>query len=205
MIFEEANEILKRHDIVSIMDDTERQVIFALARGLADMMCEAALDLERPVGARCTIVEVGTAYGGTAILMALAGARVDTIDNGQSGQVEVSKHNVAVAGVGHLVRLIVAPNEEVVVGVPDISLPMVLVDGEHEGESPGRDLAAWAPKVVVGGWLLVDDVANAHPAVTLGVLRFLTSPVGRCFVFRRAVEIPGNHRHIKLVVFERVC
>lgn len=47
--------------------------------------------------------------------------------------------------------------------INDRSMDFVFLDGDHSYEGVKADLAAWVPKVKVGGWICGHDYANALP------------------------------------------
>ena len=141
---------------MSIMIRAEREHIWELASAAKDGH----------------IVEVGSHYGGTTILLALAANRqVIAIDNGQAGRVEEFKANIATAYVDVDFRL--QDSVEAAKAFPDESCAIVIVDADHEGAHPYQDICAWAPKVQPGGHLLIDDSACNHPQVSQAIFQFL--------------------------------
>ena len=108
-------------------------------------------------------IEIGSAYGGPTILMACAGAvPVWSIDNWSCGKRQECEANIACAGLTEQVRMLVGDSGAYASHFEDSSLGVVLVDGCHSGEKPYEDIVGYAPKVKVGGFLLVDDTGNKH-------------------------------------------
>lgn len=163
--FEEMNALLSPHGpIQSIMTDEERQYIWDLIRSIPS----------------CTAIEIGSGYGGTTLLMVQAGAEVWSVDNWACDQKDVFLENIA--AVSDRVHLIEGNSVLCAGQFSDDSYDLVLVDGDH-GEAnggddsvPGQDISLYAPKVRLGGYLLIDDVDNGHPAVTSAVEEFRKSP-----------------------------
>jgi hypothetical protein len=66
------------------------------------------------------------------------------------------------------------PSVDVAPLLPDASLDMVFLDGDHSYEGVVADLAAWWPKLKEGGWLGGHDWSNPNPAFRFGVDRAVT-------------------------------
>lgn len=154
--FEEANALRESVGASSIMTDEERRLLYSL---------NAA-----------SVFEIGTAYGGTAILLAAGGAHVVTVDSWQCGAEvraqfeasvaacppEVRERLTCIAGDGATVARSIYPKGG--------RFDLVLVDGHHEAPSPANDIEAARWLVRLGGHFAVDDVANGHPDITAAVI-----------------------------------
>ncbi len=156
--FEQTSALIKEIEAISIMEPDERSHLWEIAHA-------------QHTG---SIVEVGCSHGGTTILLALASGHIVTaVDNGQAGQITTFHGNISKAGLSAQINFIKSDSVEAASLFPDVSCHMVLIDGEHEGDYPYRDLVAWSPKVQSGGYLLMDDTACTFPAVTQATFRFL--------------------------------
>jgi len=66
------------------------------------------------------------------------------------------------------------PSVDVAPLLPDASLDMVFLDGDHSYDGVIADLVAWWPKIKLGGWLGGHDWSNPNPAFRLGVDQAVT-------------------------------
>ncbi len=82
-------------------------------------------------------------------------------------------------------RVCVGPSTQWASHFADQSIGVVLIDGDHGGDAPYRDLMLYAPKVRIGGWLLVDDVNEKQPPIVSAVERW-NGEHGGAFRFDRA-------------------
>lgn len=164
MTFNEVDDMLSpKSSIQSIMSVEERRYIWDLVKQFQGH----------------EVIEVGTAYGGTAILMALAGAsRVHTVDNWQCGKFNECMENIDRAGCAEMINVIARDSIEAASMFDDQSMAIVLVDGDHTGTRPYEDLCAYADKVRAGGYLLVDDTKNGHAAIEHGLARWIQEQDG---------------------------
>lgn len=183
--FEEANALRESVGAQSIMTDEERRLLYGLNAE--------------------TVFEIGTAYGGTAILLAAGGAEVVTVDSWQCGPEvralfdasvaacppDVREQLTCIADDGATVARRIYPEGE--------PFDLVLVDGHHEAPSPAQDIAAALWLVRLGGYFAVDDVANGHPDITAAV--FSANLEGFRFV-RACREDAPCHRLTKLCLWQ---
>lgn len=184
MTFAEVNATLSPVGAIqSIMSDEERLYIWECVKQFPNE----------------EVLEVGTAYGGTAILMAHAGARVWSLDNWSCGKQDECADNVAKSGVRDRIKLVAADSLVAAPAFADKSMAVVLVDGDHTGERPYLDLTAYAPKVKVGGYLLIDDTQNGHPAIEYALWRWGREQLG--FVCDRTCH--DTEGQVKLQGFKR--
>lgn len=187
MNFNEANVLIDRIGAVSIMEIEERAYLFSLASNPQN----------KPV------MEIGSAAGGTTILLAVAAGFCHALDNGAGKDHRLHfANNIKKAGVDSRVKFHLGDACEIANKYPDDYFGLVLVDAEHTGEHPYQDLTAWAPKVKPGGYLLADDLSDGTPDVTIGIIRFLTQ--NHQFDFDRAFErIDNGYKQIKLLSLRR--
>lgn len=68
-------------------------------------------------------------------------------------------------------RLVVLPMPSVAASavVPDASIDLVFIDGDHSYEGCRSDIAAWAPKVKPGGFVTGHDYSRNFPGVIQAV------------------------------------
>lgn len=158
MTFDEMNSHLTPHGpILSIMNDTERRYIWE---------CIQAQE-GHPV------IEIGSCAGGTTLLMSAAGAHpVWSVDNWCGGSGRFEANLATLPQLAAQIRTCVAPSATVADLFADGSCGVVLIDGDHGGDAPYRDLLLYAPKVRIGGWLLVDDVNEKQPPILEAVRRW---------------------------------
>lgn len=160
MTFDEANSFLVQHGIESTMMEPERQFLFERAQAR--------------VGQRA--LEIGTAYGGTSVLLAMAGMHVDTVDNWQCGERDRCMTNLAHLDAATRQRITVhdMPSAEfhrIRVFPARLQYGLLLVDGDHTGDTPYLDIMAFLPHLTPGAIFCVDDMANGYPAITVGAIR----------------------------------
>lgn len=110
----------------------------------------------------------------------------------QSSSPELLRANLDRVGVNGLVRIIAKPSLEAAAEAPDCGL--LFVDGAHDYATVKADLEAYAPKVMVGGFLACHDCHEADPEVVQAVDEVITSrpDMWRC-----------RWRADSMVVFER--
>lgn len=158
-----------------------------LTRDQARVLFDAAAAI--PPGG--TVVEIGSHYGRSAIVLASAlpdGARLIAVDPfppdwkyGTAGTELSFRDNVERAGVSASVVLRVATSSDV---RRDWSGPadLVYIDGKHDHWTVRDDLR-WAAHVPDGGWVLVHD-AFSSLGVTTGLLSVLATSRSLKFVDR---------------------
>lgn len=201
MNFLEALRWITDHDMISISEPNVREYIW--------QCCAVA-------GALGPLVEVGSAYGGTTALMALAAGRnrsVVSVDNWQCGQREVFERNMAqlANGVNNVasVSMRIGESTPLASTFDDRSLGYVMIDATHTGPAPFNDVRAYAPKVARGGFLVMDAVANGHPDVTRAMARWLADDVSaRRFRFdadfQRIESCSAHHAQTVAIGFRAV-
>lgn len=197
MTFDEATTTLDEMQIQSIMTREEREYLWDLVCASRDHSYFHA-------------IEVGTAYGGTAALLAMAGATIHAVDSGVSGQwaqwelnMQRLQHLFHVEPMAHKLPSLDAERH-----FDNGHYHLVIVDANHDGDEPYKDLCAWARKVRHGGILFLDDVGNSHPAVLDGMLRWIFDDHDHNadhFTYVRSFVsvVPGGGRYTKGVVFQR--
>ena len=109
-----------------------------------------------------------------------------------SSSPEMLRANLDRVGVNGLVRIVAKPSLEAADEIPDCSL--LFVDGNHERDAVKVDLAAYLPKVVLGGYVALHDCCAGEPGVVEAVDEVMTAhpEMWRC-----------RWRADSLLVFER--
>jgi predicted O-methyltransferase YrrM len=106
------------------------------------------------------VLEIGSAYGYSAAVMALAGARVTAVDphTWLPGSLAAMEHNLDAYGVADRVRIITghSPGEVNDLGL-DTTFGLVFVDGDHSAQAVRADTAAAFGVLREGGILACHD------------------------------------------------
>jgi predicted O-methyltransferase YrrM len=153
------------------------------------------------------VVEIGTYIGSTAALLAITlrllgreGCPILSIDpfdrieqeelNAQ-GCFPKYLENIKHYGVEDICLPLIALSEQAAPVVPD-RVGFLIVDGSHLYEGAKKDLELYAPKVVPGGVIFMDDYGQAYPGVQRAVDEYFTpdspwSPVHKSYfvIFQR--------------------
>lgn len=110
----------------------------------------------------------------------------------RSSSPELLRANLDRAGVNGLVQIIAKPSLEATGEVPECGL--LFVDGGHEYPTAKADLEAYAPKVMLGGFLACHDCHESDPGVVRAVDEVITArpDLWRC-----------RWRADSMVIFER--
>ncbi len=72
---------------------------------------------------------------------------------------------------------LVAYSQDAATVVPD-RIGLLIVDGNHKYENVARDLALYAPKVLAGGFIFLDDYTTTYPGVVEATDEFLEATPG---------------------------
>ena len=112
-----------------------------------------------------TVLEVGSAYGYSAVVMALAGARVTAVDPHAwlPASYEVMLANLAAYGVAGRVEVIRAPSQQVLPRLAGerAAFGLVFIDGDHSAQAARHDIR-WALQLLdPGGTVAVHDYLEA--------------------------------------------
>lgn len=110
------------------------------------------------------VVEIGRYRGGTAFLLAAAGASVLTIDVNEQLRESDEILRSALARVGLDGRVEVAYADSTTFPVEAGSIDLVFVDGDHRYDGVSRDVAHWIPALRPGGLLVLHDAKWAQPS-----------------------------------------
>lgn len=91
---------------------------------------------------------------------------------------ELLRANLNDAGVNGLVTIVPKPSEEAVSEIPD-AIDVLFIDGAHDFSSVKRDIGLYAPKVRVGGKIVMHDATPVDPGVLQALDETLTRDVAR--------------------------
>jgi len=91
---------------------------------------------------------------------------------------EVLRSNLDAAGVNGLVRIIAKPSRDAFADVPN-DIDLLFIDGAHDYLSVKADIGLYAPKVRVGGRIVMHDATTADPGVLQALDETLTADVAR--------------------------
>ena len=133
------------------------------------------------------VLEVGSAFGFSAIAMALAGAHVTAIDPHNQlgshpvagGSLEVMRGNLEAYGVADRVQIIVEPSQTALptLVADDRQFGMVFIDADHVEGAVAHDVT-WALKLLREGGVLAchDWDEGTCPGVRAALERLLGPP-----------------------------
>ena len=125
-------------------------------------------------------LEVGSAYGYSAIAMALTGAHVTAVDP-HAGEnplsLEQMRANLAAYQVDHLVTILIGTSQQILPELDPASFDLVFIDGDHREPAVTHDVQ-WALKLLKpGGWLACHDLDEATcPGVRAALDRLFDHP-----------------------------
>jgi predicted O-methyltransferase YrrM len=125
-------------------------------------------------------LDVGSAYGYSAVVLALAGAEVTTVDphaGENPGTYQVLAGNLAAYGVADRVNVVVATSQQALPNLEAATFGLVFVDGGHDEATVEHDVG-WARKLLrPGGILAAHDWDEATcPGVRAALERVLGPP-----------------------------
>ncbi|NNC91922.1 MAG: class I SAM-dependent methyltransferase [Acidimicrobiia bacterium] len=133
------------------------------------------------------VVEIGSYSGMTAAFVAetLAEAglhnRILSIDpfervphtrRNPGGKYKRYLRTMEERGLEHRCLPLVAYSQDAASAVPD-HIGLLIIDGNHEYDSVAGDLARYAPKVLPGGFIFLDDHTATYPGVVKAVEEFV--------------------------------
>lgn len=131
------------------------------------------------------VLEVGSAFGFSAIAMALAGAHVTAIDPHNQlgshpvagGSLEVMRGNLEAYGVADQVEIIVEPSQSALPKLKPESYDLVFIDADHTESAVAHDVE-WALKLLKPGGVLAahDWDEGTCPGVRAALERILGPP-----------------------------
>lgn len=127
------------------------------------------------------VLEVGSAFGYSAIAMALAGARVTAVDP-HAGELPnslaVMRANVAAYEVADQVDIRVGPSQEILPTLELGSFDLAFIDADHREPAVTHDVQ-WALKLLrPGGWLACHDLDEGScPGVRAALDKLFDHPM----------------------------
>jgi len=142
---------------------------------------EAETEVLRDLAAEAgETLEVGSAYGYSAIVMARAGARVTAVDphaGELSGSLGIMQGNLQAYGVAERVTIRIGVSQQILPTLELASFGLVFVDGDHTEAAVEHDVG-WARKLLrPGGVLACHDLDEGTcPGVRAALERVLGMP-----------------------------
>lgn len=136
-----------------------------------------------PWKAPAILVEIGSYVGQTTVFMAkllqalgqpVPILSIDAFERAQpnrlnpQGNYSAYMSNIAAAGVAHACLPLSAFSQDAAPVVP-ATIGVLVVDGGHHYPVVSSDLKLYAPKVLPGGFLFIDDYGGAYPDVLRAV------------------------------------
>lgn len=109
------------------------------------------------------VLEVGSAYGFSAVTMALAGGQVTAVDpHGQLGSYDVMLANLAAYHVTGQVEIIKEPSAAALpwLAGEQALFGLVFIDGDHTAAAVYRDITLALPLLAPGGTLACHDLTE---------------------------------------------
>jgi len=175
------------------------QAVSTIDGWLSDREAETLYDYAQR--ATAPIVEIGSCYGRSTAALArgsMAGNKqpVYAVDSFQGvppldretahgenpgwacSSAELLRSNLDSVGVNGLVKIIAKPSFEAFEDVPT-EIDLLFIDGGHDYASVMADIGLYAPKVRVGGRIVMHDATAADPGVIKALDETLTQDVAR--------------------------
>ena len=140
-----------------------------------------AAELARLAAGR-EVLEVGSAFGYSAVVMALAGGQVTAVDPHTwiPGSLEAMLANLAAYGVADRVEIIKEPSQAVLpwLAREGMAFGLVFVDGDHAAQAARHDIR-WALQLLgPGGTIAVHDVLETCCCPGVGEAAAMLFPEG---------------------------
>lgn len=171
----------------SVVERAERDGSGMMDNG--ELLCLAGVALAFPWPPEALVVEIGSYAGTTAAFVAEtlveAGHDTPVLSIDPFERVSGSRLNprgryrrymktMRSRGLQDRCHALVGYSHDVATAVRD-RIGVLIIDGNHEFESVARDLALYAPKVLPGGFILLDDHTDTYPGVVRATAEFLAS------------------------------
>jgi predicted O-methyltransferase YrrM len=121
-----------------------------------------AAELAR-LAAGTTVLEIGSAFGYSACVMALAGGSVTAVDpHLQMGSYSVMLGNLAACGVTDRVEMIREPSQAALpwLAAEGAQFGLIFIDGDHQAPAVRHDAQQALRLLAPGGTLAVHDLAE---------------------------------------------
>ena len=104
------------------------------------------------------VLEIGSAYGFSSIGMALAGARVVSVDHHTHMPSKTQmERNIRAYGVNRQVTMVVKDSRDALPLLPDDSFDGAFIDGDHSFSGCTFDIRQCLRLVKSGGWIAIHD------------------------------------------------
>jgi len=123
---------------------------------LGKSLCSLA-EVVRESGRDIALTGVDTARGSGPEGTGHINAHGPAVEYGGGTFAGLLHRNVIACGADDLVQLLISDSVAAAKLFPDQSLAWVHIDARHDYASVSADIAAWRPKVRMGGWLSGDD------------------------------------------------
>ena len=123
---------------------------------LGKSLCSLA-EVVRESGRDIALTGVDTARGSGPEGTGDINAHGPAVEYGGGTFAGLLHRNVIACGADDLVQLLISDSVAAAKLFPDQSLAWVHIDARHDYASVSADIAAWRPKVRMGGWLSGDD------------------------------------------------
>ena len=130
-----------------------------------DKLCLSEYAAKVPDGGK--IVEIGTADGGSAVIMAVSSkpsVKLWTIDPTESLKF---KNKLAVLGLSNRVTYLQGKSEDLVSQWSGDEIDLLFIDGMHGYEAVARDISLWGKYVKEDGYVLIHDTLYYEDTVGL--------------------------------------
>lgn len=152
------------------MSEAPTRRLWPLPQGVDTALTVPELRFLQELAHDQVVVEFGTHHGASAIAMALAGAKVATVDPAMATeQGRAALHRSCTSqrvGLGNLI-VPYALTSDAFMELPHISLRHggCFIDGDHAAGQPARDVQHALELVGPGGWIALHDVSEQFPEV----------------------------------------
>jgi len=165
-----------RQDASDMMDDGELKALAAVALAFPWRPTAFAVEIGSYAGTTAafvaeTLVEAGH---GNRVLSIDPFERVSKTLHNPAGKYRRYQATMRRRGLENRCLPLIGYSQDAAAVVGD-DIGLLIVDGNHEYESVVRDLALFAPKVLPGGFIFLDDFTSTYPGVIRATEEFLAS------------------------------
>ena len=141
-----------------------------------------------------TVLEVGSAYGYSAVVMALAGAKVTAVDPHTwiPGSLQAMQANLGAYGVTDRVEIIKEPSQSVLpwLARQGLAFGLVFVDGDHAAQTARHDIRWGLQLLDPGGTIAVHDVLETCCCPGVGEAAAMMFPDGGTMIDSMLTVVP---------------